>query len=135
MNAARGTAKHARAANAVSSACRRERGVARASGRDDRIRCFDGSRPHRAGNAASCIGERRAGGPWFRENRDAARWFVWALTVATPVIAVMIALLRRLIPGPYRDVFLIGGVSWIVSGAVFSWTWAGLALHASSLEP
>ena len=59
---------------------------------------------------------------WFRENRDAARCFVWALTVATPVIAVMIALLRRLIPGPYRDVFLIGGVSFIVSEAVFSWT-------------
>jgi hypothetical protein len=72
---------------------------------------------------------------WFRENREAARWFVWTLTVATPVLAVMVALLRRLIPAPYRDVFLIGGVSWIVSGAVFSWSWAGLALHASSLNP
>ncbi len=72
---------------------------------------------------------------WFRENRDAARFFVWALTVATPVIAVMIALLRRLILGAYRNVFLIGGASFIVSGAVFSWTWGGLTLHASSLDP
>jgi len=83
--------------------------------------------------AASETGEQVVA--WFSENRDAARWFVWAMTVATPVLAVMIALLRRLIPSPYRDVFLIGGVSWIVSGAVFSWSWGGMALHATALEP
>jgi len=72
---------------------------------------------------------------WFREHRDGVRWFVWAATVATPPFAVMIALLRRLLPTPHRDVFLIGAVSFLVTGAVFSWTLAGLALHAADLEP
>ena len=72
---------------------------------------------------------------WFRQNHDAVRWFVWTFTVATPALAVMIAILCRIVPAPYCDVFLIGGVSWLVSGAVFTWTWAGLAIHANSLEP
>jgi hypothetical protein len=64
---------------------------------------------------------------WFREHRDGVRGSVWAFTVATPPFAVMIALLRRLLPAPHRDVFLIGAVSFLVSGAVFMWTLAGLA--------
>jgi len=72
---------------------------------------------------------------WFRENRDAVRWAVWTLTVSIPPVAVMIALLRRLLPSPHRDVFLIGGVIFLVMGGVFSWTLAALALHADSLEP
>jgi hypothetical protein len=72
---------------------------------------------------------------WFREHRDGVRWSVWAFTVATPPFAVMIALLRRLLPAPHRDVFLIGAVSFLVSGAVFTWTLAGLALHPADLEP
>lgn len=72
---------------------------------------------------------------WFREHRDAARWFVWAVTVGTPPLAVMVALLRRLLPAGYRDAFLIGAVSYMVSSAVLTWMWAGLALHADRLEP
>jgi len=72
---------------------------------------------------------------WFREHRDGVRWSVWAFTVVTPPFAVMIALLRRLLPAPHRDVFLIGAVAFLVSGAVFTWTLAGLALHAPDLEP
>ena len=72
---------------------------------------------------------------WFREHRDGVRWSVWAFTVATPPFAVMIALLRRLLPVPHRDVFLIGAISFLVSGAVFTWTLAGLALHPADLEP
>ena len=34
---------------------------------------------------------------WFREHRDLVRWGVWAFTVATPVFALMVALLRRLL--------------------------------------
>ena len=72
---------------------------------------------------------------WFRENRDAVRWAVWMLTVAIPPAAVMIALLRRLLPSPDRDVFLVGGVIFLGMGGVFTWTLAGLALHPDTLEP
>ena len=72
---------------------------------------------------------------WFRENRDAVRWAVWMLTVSIPPLAVMIALLRRLLPSPHRDVFLVGGVTFLVMGGVFTWTLAALALHPDTLEP
>jgi len=72
---------------------------------------------------------------WFRENRDAVRWAVWMLTVSIPPVAVMIALLRGLLPSPHRDVYLIGGVAFLVMGGVFSWTLAALALHADNLDP
>ena len=72
---------------------------------------------------------------WFREHRDAARWLVWSMTVSTLPFAAMIALLRRLLPAPHRDVFLIGGIAILVVDAAQSWFWAGLALHADQLEP
>jgi hypothetical protein len=72
---------------------------------------------------------------WFREHRDSVRWSVWAYTVATPLVAVMIALLRRLLPAPHRDVFLIGGIAYLSTIAVWTWTWAGLSLHADRLDP
>ena len=72
---------------------------------------------------------------WFRENRDFVRWGVWALTVAAPCFALMVALLRRLIPAPHRDIFLIGAIAYTTAIAVWTWTWAGLALHADQLEP
>jgi Domain of unknown function (DUF4386) len=72
---------------------------------------------------------------WFRENRDAVRWGVWAFTVAAPLFALMVALLRRLLPAPHRDMFLIGAVTYMAAIAVWTWTWAGLALHADQLEP
>jgi hypothetical protein len=72
---------------------------------------------------------------WFRERGDFVRWGVWAFTVAAPVFALMVALLRRLIPTPHRDVFLIGAVCYMTAIAVWTWTWAGLALHADQLEP
>lgn len=72
---------------------------------------------------------------WFREHREAVRWSVWFFTVGAPPLAVMFALLRRLLPAPHRDVFLIGVVAYIVALAVQSWFWCGLALHADQLEP
>jgi hypothetical protein len=72
---------------------------------------------------------------WFREHGTAVRWFVWASTVAAPLFAVMVALLRRLLPEPHRDVFLIGSIAFQVCLSVWTWTWAGLALHADHLEP
>ena len=72
---------------------------------------------------------------WFREQRDFVRWGVWAFTVAAPVFALMAALLRRLLPAPHRDMFLIGAITYLTAIAVWTWTWAGLALHADQLEP
>ena len=72
---------------------------------------------------------------WFRENRDSVRWGVWALTLTAPPFALEVALLRRLLPAPHRDMFLVGAVAFTVATSVFSWTWAGLALHADQLEP
>jgi hypothetical protein len=72
---------------------------------------------------------------WFRENRDLARWWVWAVTVSAPFTAAMFALERRLLPSPYRDVFLIGAVLYLVALSVQTWFWGGLALHADELQP
>lgn len=72
---------------------------------------------------------------WFREHRDAVQWAAWTFTVSTLPLAVMLALLRRMIPAPHREVFLIGGIALLVPSAVQTWFWAGLALHADQLEP
>jgi len=72
---------------------------------------------------------------WFREHRDGVRWSVWALTVMAPLLALMFTLLRRLLPAPHCDVFLIGAIAFLVTTAVQAWTWGGLALHADRLEP
>jgi hypothetical protein len=72
---------------------------------------------------------------WFREHADAVRWSVWGLTISTPPFAVMVAMLRRLLPEPHRDVFLIGALLVAGSTAVFSWFFGGLALHAATMDP
>ena len=72
---------------------------------------------------------------WFRTHGDGVRWSVWAATVSAPLFAVVVALLRRVLPAPHRDIFLIGGIAIIAETAVQSWTSAGLALHADQLQP
>jgi len=72
---------------------------------------------------------------WFRENGGAVRWMVWAWTVAIPPLAVMIACLRRLLPAPHRDVFLVGAISYLAAIEIGTWSWAGLALQADRLNP
>ena len=52
-----------------------------------------------------------------------------------PAFAVVFALLRRLLPAPHRDVFLIGAITFLATTSVELWPWAGLALHADRLEP
>jgi len=47
---------------------------------------------------------------WFRDHRESVRLAVWASTVATPPFALMVALLRRLLPAPQR--MLHAGASW-----------------------
>lgn len=72
---------------------------------------------------------------WLRGHGDAVRWWVWAITVGGPVYGLVIALLRRLLPAPHRDVFLIGAIGLGVTNAVQAYFWGGLALHADRLEP
>jgi len=72
---------------------------------------------------------------WFRTHSTSVRWSVWAGTVSAPLFAVVIALLRRLLPAPHRDVFLIGGAALVVSIAIQSWILGGLALRPDRLEP
>jgi hypothetical protein len=72
---------------------------------------------------------------WLRERGDSVRWGVWAFTVAAPPFALMVALLRPMVPAPHRDMFLIGAVSYMTAIAVWTWTWGGLALHAGQMEP
>jgi len=72
---------------------------------------------------------------WFREKGESARLFVWAWTVAIPPLAVMVSCLRRQLPAPHRDVFLIGAVSYLIAIEIATWTWVGLALLADVLNP
>jgi hypothetical protein len=72
---------------------------------------------------------------WFRENGQGVRWFVWTWTLTIPPLAIMIAFLRRLLPAVYRDVFLIGAISYLVAVEIGTWSWGGLALHADHLNP
>jgi hypothetical protein len=67
--------------------------------------------------------------------RDGVQWFVWSIAAGTPLSALVLALLRRLLPAPHRDVYFIGAVIIVMTNAVQAWTWGGLALHAGQLEP
>ena len=71
---------------------------------------------------------------WLRGHAEAVRWWVWAITVGGSVYGLVIALLRRLLPAPHRDVFLIGAIGLGVTNAVQTYFWGGLALHADRLE-
>jgi hypothetical protein len=72
---------------------------------------------------------------WFREKAEGVRLFAWAWTVAIPSLAIMVASLRRLLPAPHRDVFLVGAISYLVAIEIGTWSWAGLALHVDGLNP
>jgi hypothetical protein len=72
---------------------------------------------------------------WFRESAQGVRWFVWTWTVAILPLAIMITSLRRLLPVLYRDVYLIGAISYLVAIEIATWSWAGLAVHADHLNP
>lgn len=71
---------------------------------------------------------------WVRENRESVRWMVWCLTVTAPAFALMAAQSSRILPAAYREMFLIGAVTFIATTSVMLWTWGGLALHADQLE-
>ena len=72
---------------------------------------------------------------WFRASPRSIRLGVWAFTVALPAFAAIAALIRGMLPAPYRDVFFLGATVYAASIAVWTWTWGGLALHAERLDP
>jgi len=72
---------------------------------------------------------------WFHEHQNGVRWYVWAITVSLPLMALVYAQLRRLLPSPHRDMYLIGAATIVVTTSVQAWTWGGLALHADRMEP
>lgn len=72
---------------------------------------------------------------WFNDHQDTARIYAWTATFGTLAFAVIIALIRGLLPAPHRDVFLIGGAALIIETAVQAWIWAALALHPATVQP
>jgi hypothetical protein len=72
---------------------------------------------------------------WLRDHRHGVQWFVWTITISTPPFALAFSVLRRFLPAPYRDMYLIGAITALIMNAVQAWTWGGLALHADQLEP
>ncbi len=72
---------------------------------------------------------------WLREHGQGVRWYVWMTTVGTPPFVLMFVLLRRILPTPHREMFVLGGFIIVITTAVQAWTWGGLALHANNLDP
>jgi hypothetical protein len=72
---------------------------------------------------------------WFGAHGTAVRGYVWLLTLLAPVAGTQIALVRHRLPAPYRDVFLVGGITFVAETATTSWIWAALSAHATTLGP
>jgi hypothetical protein len=72
---------------------------------------------------------------WYRQHGSVVRWSVWTITASLPPLAVMVAYLRRLLPQPHRDVYLLGWIGVLVLGVISAMFSAGLALHADQLQP
>jgi hypothetical protein len=72
---------------------------------------------------------------WFAAHDGAVRTYVWLLTLLAPVAGTQVALVRHRMPAPYRDVFLVGGITFVAETAVTSWIWGALSAHAAALGP
>jgi hypothetical protein len=72
---------------------------------------------------------------WFADHEHAARLYAWTAAFGTLAFAVLTGLVRELLPAPHRTVFVLGAAAFVVETAVQAWIWAGLALHASDLQP
>jgi hypothetical protein len=86
------------------------------------------SAPSVTGSPASVIA-------WFQHHHDAARLYAWTATCGTLAFAVFAAIIRGMLPAPFRDVFLLGAAAFVIESAIHGWLWAGLALHSGSLQP
>lgn len=72
---------------------------------------------------------------WFRDHDGHVRAWIWLLTLSAPLFATFAALVRAQLPAPHRDVFFFGAIAFAAETAVQGWLWAGMAWHASDLEP
>jgi hypothetical protein len=68
-------------------------------------------------------------------HRDGVRLSVLLLTINTPILAFVLASLRRLLPGVFGDMYVLGIAMLLITTSVQSWTWAALAMDASDLDP
>ncbi len=74
-------------------------------------------------------------GAWFRDHGSNVRVWLWLATLSVIAFAVFASLIRRQLPSPHRDIFFFGAIALAVESAGQGWIWAGLGLHAESLEP
>jgi hypothetical protein len=72
---------------------------------------------------------------WLQQHHNGVRLLVLLLTFNTPVLSFMLASLRRLLPGVWADMYLVGITMLLVTTSVQSWTWAALAMGAPDLDP
>jgi hypothetical protein len=71
---------------------------------------------------------------WLRDHRDGARLYAWTATFGTLALAIVLGIVRGLLPRPFGDVFLLGAAAFIVETAVQAWLWGALALHPGSID-
>src|SRR4051794_8527926 len=72
---------------------------------------------------------------WFRDNETHVRLSLWCGTVAIVLFALFATLIRTRLPSPHRDLFFFGAIAFAVETAIQGWFWAGLTLHADTLDP
>jgi hypothetical protein len=87
------------------------------------------------GSAPGAGDDGREVAAWFRSHGGHVRAWAWLLTIGAPLFATYAALVRDRLPAPYRDVFFFGAIAFAAETTVQAWIWAGLAWHASVLEP
>lgn len=83
--------------------------------------------------AGGASGEQVVG--WFVGHAWQVRAAVWLWTMQAVAAATLVALVRERLPAPHRDVFLIGGTTFIAESAVATWFLAGMSWHAGQLTP
>lgn len=72
---------------------------------------------------------------WFRDHGGNIRTWMWLLTLALPLLAVVAAFIRGHLPAPHGDIFFFGAVALAAETAIQGWLWAGMAWHANQLAP
>jgi hypothetical protein len=72
---------------------------------------------------------------WLSGHGWEIRAAVWLWTMEAIAAAAFVGIARNRLPAPHRDVFLIGGASFIAESAVSTWILAGLSWHTPQLDP
>jgi hypothetical protein len=72
---------------------------------------------------------------WFAEHGWQVRAAVWLWTMWALAMTTFVGLARNRLPGPHREVFLIGGATFVAESAVNTWILAGLSWHSAQLAP